>query len=133
MPRWLAVAIVPLALGVAAPAWADFCGVDWYDLGVIYATGENGAPQDYTEAARFFSYAARRGDRDAQLWLGRLYYGGKGVSEDYVQAYMWLTLASVGGDAVALKQRDIVAAEMTSSQIEESEALAAAWKPTICQ
>jgi TPR repeat protein len=133
MRRWLAVPVVPLVLCAAAPAWADFCEVDWYDLGVIYATGENGARQDYAEAARFFGYAARKGDSDAQLWLGRLYYGGKGVREDHVQAYKWLTLASSRGDAVALMQRDIVAAEMTSSQIAQAEALAAAWKPTICQ
>ena len=49
---------------------------------------------------------------------------------DYIQAHMWFSLAAAQGSiADAAKNRDLVAARMTSAQIEQAKALAAAWKP----
>jgi len=53
--------------------------------------------------------------------------------QDYVQAYMWLNLAAAQGNAQAARNRDLAAAKMTSDQIAQAQALAAAWKPTTGQ
>jgi hypothetical protein len=43
---------------------------------------------------------------------------------------MWFNLAAMTGDQGAAKNRDIVAALMTSTQIAEAQKLAREWKPT---
>ena len=43
-----------------------------YNLGVMYYNGY-GVPQDYKEAARFYTLAAEQGDADAQYNLGLMY------------------------------------------------------------
>ena len=46
---------------------------------------------------------------------------------------MWLNLAAAQGNAAAANNRDLVAAKMMLSQIEQATARAAAWKPTTGQ
>ena len=58
-----------------------------------------------------------------------MYGEGKGVPQDYVRAHMWWNLAAAKGNAVAVKNRDKVAAKMTSTQIAEAQKLAREWKP----
>ena len=58
-----------------------------------------------------------------------MYAEGRGVAQDYVQAHMWFYLAAAQGDAKALKNRDSIAAKMTSAQIAEAQRLAREWKP----
>ena len=41
-------------------------------LAALYANGE-GVEVDYTEAAHWLNEAAELGDKDAELWLERLY------------------------------------------------------------
>ena len=43
----------------------------------------------------------RRGNTNAQLVLGLLYYSGKGVMQDYAEAAKWLHLAAKAGNADA--------------------------------
>jgi TPR repeat protein len=57
-----------------------------------------------------------------------MYEEGKGVTRDYVQAYMWFKLVGPA-DSVAAKNRDRVAAKMTPTQIAEAQKLAREWKP----
>ena len=54
---------------------------------------------------------------------------GRGVPQDYVQAHMWWNLAAVKGNTDAIKNRDVVAAKMTPTQIAEAQKLAREWKP----
>jgi hypothetical protein len=63
-----------------------------------------------------------------------MYAMGQGVSRDYVQAHMWLSLAaspfSEKDDRErAIKVRNLIAAKMTPQQIAEAQALATNWKP----
>ena len=44
---------------------------------------------NYVEAAFLFRKAAEQGDGDAQFNLGLMYAKGKGVPQDYVEAYKW--------------------------------------------
>ncbi len=50
--------------------------------------------------------------------------------QDYVQAHMWLNLASAEGEIDASKERDKLAEKMTTVQIAEAQRLAREWKPT---
>jgi type II secretory pathway predicted ATPase ExeA len=53
--------------------------------------------------------AARSGDANAQLELGTAYATGRGVPEDFVTAYTWLTLAFANGN----KQAKSLISELT--------------------
>ncbi len=58
-----------------------------------------------------------------------MYHFAKGVTQDYVHAHMWYSLAAAGGEKVASKWRDILAEKMTPDQIAEAQKLAREWKP----
>ena len=77
----------------------------------------------------WYRKAAEQGHAKAQLNLGIMYFTGRGVPQDYVQAHMWFNLSAAQGDADATKNRDIVAAKMTPAQIAEAQKLAREWKP----
>ena len=67
-------------------------------LGYMYETGHV-APQNSTEAAKWFRKAADNDDTIAQISLGRLYEKGKGVPQDYVEAKVLYTKAAAKGSA----------------------------------
>ncbi len=51
------------------------------------------------------------------------------MTQDYVQAHMWYSLAAAQGEKEASKGRDILAEKMTPAQIAEAQKLAREWKP----
>jgi hypothetical protein len=53
-----------------------------------------------------------------------MYRLGKGVLQDYVRAHMWLNLAADNGYKKAIKFREMVAEEMTPTQIAEAQKIA---------
>jgi uncharacterized protein len=104
-------------------------------LGVMFADGR-GVPQDYAEAARWYRLAADLGDAQAQYNLGLAYAKGEGVSPDNVSAHMWFNLAAARFPAsdlrsrdAAVRNRDLVAGNMTPEQLAEAQKLARDWKP----
>jgi TPR repeat protein len=97
--------------------------------------GGRGVPQDYSAALSWYRKAAEQGNAAAENNLGPLYAYGRGVPQDYVQAYMWFQLAASHfpekeNRERAIKNRDIIAAEMTPAQIADAQKLAREWKPT---
>jgi TPR repeat protein len=58
------------------------------------------------------------GDIDAQYALGLMYAEGRGVEQDDVTAYVWLTIAVDRGDQDAELLRSIVASNLSSEQID---------------
>ena len=70
--------------------------------------------------------AAEQGFANAQHNLGFMYEKGMGVPEDYVMAFMWLSLAKAHGDKMAW-DLDIVKKDMNTDQIAKAQALAAEW------
>jgi GAF domain-containing protein len=68
-----------------------------FTLGLRYATGSD-APQDYSEAVRWFSAAAEQGHVMAQSTLGAYYWAGRGVPQDFHKAYFWALIAQSAGD-----------------------------------
>jgi hypothetical protein len=92
-------------------------------LGFMYEHGK-GVPQDYTEAVKWYHLAATRGNAHAQDGLGSMYVDGRGVAQDYVRAHMWFNLSGASGNASGRKNRDLIAAKMTSQQIAEAQTMA---------
>ena len=68
--------------------------------------------------------AAAQGNAGAQVNLGFMHSNGRGLVQNYTKAHMWYNLAAVSGDSAVVKNRDIVAAKMTSQQIAEAQKLA---------
>ena len=99
-------------------------------LGWMYETGR-GLPQNYFEAAKWYSRAAVQGDGWAQFELGMLYNKGEGVVRDLVQSYMWLTLSAsqaVGDDRdFKARMRDALASKMTPEQVAAAQEMARTW------
>ena len=114
---------------------------------------------DYPSALEILKPLAERGNSEAQINLGNMYFDGNGVPLDYTQSVRWyLSAADQGntdaqislgflykyGEAVRFdyvqaykwfdlagsdSDRDIVATMMTPAQIAEAQKLAREWKP----
>lgn len=104
-----------------------------FTLGKNYEAGRGGLKKDPSEAYRWYQKAADQGDPFAQASVALLYRFGKGVPQDYVQAYMWFQLSVnrlSGPDRDSIVElRDAAAEHMTAQQIAEAERLAREWKP----
>jgi TPR repeat protein len=99
-----------------------------YVVGAMYYTG-NAVIQDHKQAVGWFRKAAEQGHVQAQQVLGLMYrYHMGGVPQDNVIAYMLWNLAAANGSANAAEQRSQVVKTMTQEQVEEGQALSAAWK-----
>ena len=100
-----------------------------YVVGAMYYTG-NAVIQDHKQAVTWFRKAAEQGHPDAQQVLGLMYrYHMAGMPQDNVIAYMLWNLAAANGSMNAAEQRSAVVKSMTQEQIEEGQALSAAWRP----
>ncbi len=102
-----------------------------YRLGQVYAEAP-GELRSVEEAAKWFESAALQGQPHAQYKLGILYVNGNGVSKDLVQAYLWLSLSArniSGSGSETVRQRDMVAARMSSSQLADAKKLVRSWRP----
>jgi uncharacterized protein len=81
---------VTLALGLHASAHAGFTeGANAYNA------------RNYTLALKEISPLAKAGNADAQHLLGLMYYMGRGVPQDYRQAFAWHQKAALQGKADA--------------------------------
>ena len=50
-----------------------------------------------------------------------MYNNGEGVPKDRTEAYAWLSVAAAGGDADAVKVRDIIESELTPDELAEGQ------------
>ena len=74
---------------------------------------------------KWWKLAAEQGYADALFNLGAMYDFGTGVLKDYVYAHMWYNIAAISGKSKnASKNRDLLAKEMTPSQLEKAQDLA---------
>ena len=113
------MAMLAAALIVGLPVWAD------------YETGQRAWDAGHLdEALTQWRAAADAGDRRAMLALGRLYVRGPGAPQDYLEAHKWFNLAASRGEAVAVGERDALAAKMTPQQVAAAQERAAAWHQT---
>jgi TPR repeat protein len=80
-------------LHVQAVVKTDPCaGIDTEDLSScgMEAFGDG----NYAAAQKAWTLASQHGDYRAATWLGEMYAEGKGVKQDYVQAYEWFDIAA---------------------------------------
>jgi hypothetical protein len=102
---------------------------------VAVAAGVGSAQQASVEELRVseeYLAKAEQGDASAaQYSLGVMYNNGEGVPQDFVQAHMWLNLATSrasGEDRERIvENRDSVAQWMTPDQLAEAQRLAREW------
>ncbi len=80
------------------------------------AAGREDSP-DYATAARWFAEAAQYGLPDSQYNLAVLHESGLGVEKDLSLAYLWFSLAAMGGDKDALRRRDEIEARLGPADI----------------
>ena len=85
----------------AAPSEASLSAGELNQLGYDYYVGQNGKPQDYAQAVKYYRLAADQGFAMAQYNLGNSYYNGQGVPQDYAQAVKYYRLAADQGHAPA--------------------------------
>ena len=71
--------------------------------------------------------AAEQDHTFAQHDLAFMYAEGKGVSQDAVQAYKWLRIATTRRGDLMTKHLHLVSSKMNSKEIAEAETLAAIW------
>jgi uncharacterized protein len=81
-------------------------------------------PQNEAEALKLLQRAAAQKNAEAQYLLGRIYWEGRGVQRDRVQAHMWFNLAAAQGHAGAVSMRKVAATEMDQNQLVEAQRLA---------
>ncbi len=94
-----------------------------YNLGRLYITGDNGVTIDVPMAMKWFRRAASQGQPDAQNQLGHAYFDGKGVSQDFPEAWYWFTLAATGsGKETYGSDRDLAALKLTPQQLLDGQA-----------
>ena len=79
--------------------------------------------------------AADQDDATAQFNLGTMYYYGRGVEQDFVEAHKWFALAAsrfppamAANIQRALNNCQLVAARLTPSQTADAHRLASGWK-----
>ena len=125
------IATLVLVLGLAAPIGsAPRANPDAGNQRGAYVTALQRG--DYVTALRVIRPLAEEGDAFAQLALGVMYLNGWNTPRDYVQARKWFNLASSrsppGRDHdAAVLGRNIVAASMTPTQIDEAQKLTQEW------
>lgn len=104
-----------------------------FELAKNYETGRIGLPKDLQQAQHWYHAAADQGDPYALASLGILYNFGKGVRQDYVQAFMYYELAverAAGGNRDSIVElRDDLAKDMNATQLAEARRMAKNWKP----
>lgn len=98
-------------------------------LGLRYFQGDeqDGIPQDEKQAFHWFSSAAEHGSLSAQVKLGFLYWGGRGVPKDVNRAYFWTVLSRARGDQGNKDLAAVLASGMTRAQTAAIEQQAGLW------
>ena len=79
---------------------------------------------DYATSLRLSRPLADQGNATAQNLLGSMYANGQGVPQNYINAYMWFSLAAAQGDQNAVKNRDLFEQRVMPAQIIEAQGLA---------
>jgi TPR repeat protein len=94
-----------------------------YNIGQMYRMGR-GITRDFAEAAKWYRLAAGQGDALSQYNLGMMYYNAQGVPQSIVLSHMWLTISAMSGADNAVRNRTILAKQMSREQINEAVQLA---------
>ena|GEM_PF-1916381 len=100
-----------------------------HNLAVLYAEGTVTGTPDYAEAARWFAEGASYDIRDSQYNLAVLFERGLGVRTDMRQAYLWYSIASLGGDTEAASRSTNLTNRLADSVRTRIDAAVMNWEP----
>jgi hypothetical protein len=104
-----------------------------FTLGKNFEAGRGGLKRDLPEAERWYRRSAEQGEPFAQASLAILFRFGKGVTQDFVEAYKWFSLAASrtdGSDRDSIVElRDSTASHLTARQIAAASQWVQDWKP----
>ncbi len=96
---------------------ADSGDVDaYYSLGLAFEA--QNADESFSKALSWYLVGAEAGHALSQYGLANLYANGSGVDVNYLRAYMWATLSSVGGAPDAERLKSFLAKEMTPHELD---------------
>lgn len=76
----------------------------------------------------WYRKSAEQGLARAQNELALMYYDGKGVTVDDIEAYKWLNIALIGGYEIEKYRISSLEKRMTASQIESAQKLVREWE-----
>ena len=88
-----------------------------FELGSYYTLEPH---QDYGRAAGLLRQSALQGFAPAQSSLAILYWAGKGVPQDRIEAYAWLGLAAEQGEREALDLQPSLQAELSDAELQQA-------------
>ena len=94
-------------------------------LAEAYYLGREGAEQNFSEAARWYTKLAQQGDVRAQTTLGLIYIRGYGVKKDATAAHRWWSLAAAANDPGA--QYNLGTLYRTGEGVQQDFGQAARW------
>jgi len=82
----------PAAVAMLPLPTADSTGDELFRMGLLYSTGQGGAPLDYVSAHMLFNLAAMRGSVEAKIYRKELSQemASEDVAEAQRQAREWL-------------------------------------------
>jgi len=87
----------------------------------MFATGLSSAADD--ASLEKMRQTAEQGNVDAQLEMGILYEFGFNMPKNNVTALAWYLRAAEKGNALAVKRRDVLRAQMTPEEIDAAQKL----------
>ena len=88
-----------------------------FELGSYYTLEPH---QDWQRAADLLRRAALQGFAPAQSSLAILYWAGKGVPQDRIEAYAWLGLAAEQGEREVLAWQPGLQAELSDAELQQA-------------
>lgn len=94
-----------------------------FNLAQMYRMGRS-VKKDFTTAIKWYKMSAAQGHELSQFNLGLMYFNRQGVKRDLVKAHMWLNLSAMAGADNAVKNKNLLAKEMTQDQIKQAFVLA---------
>jgi len=76
---------------------------------------------DYAGAREILEPLAQGGNTQAQTRLAEMYASGQGVSRNFIQAYIWYSLATRGGSTTAPAERDRMARLLQPAEVKQAD------------
>lgn len=123
--EWTAQRSVSLLLAVVVLLFLNGCA-GWSNGVTAYRIGDHKMEKEHdpTEANKWYARAmeealtaSHKGDTDAQVVVGKLYRGGKGVPQDLTEAAKWFQKAADQGNGTA-----IILLKQVNAELQEAEA-----------
>ena len=97
------------------------------ELGSMYASGQHNNKGTDTEAVNWLTRSANGGNATAAATLGAFYWDGRGVTQGYVNAYVWSAIAAAEDDEVSSYRVTILKSRMSPGELDEAKRRAQAW------